>query len=143
MVIRAQQNDDVLQRDDDDQRPDDQRQDAKHNLVRRRISRPDRGQHGLVHSVKRTRPDIAIDNANGAKRETPKSGVAVAIECLGTRKSSRSLIGSIGRHLFKYLCSRRTPKGVESIVLWIRGMKSGSPKIVAAERVCRLSLDLR
>ena len=74
VVVGAQQDHDVFERDDDDQRPEDQRQDAEHRLARRRAAGADRGQHRLAKRVERAGADVAVDDADAAERQRPEAG---------------------------------------------------------------------
>ena len=67
MVVRAQQDRDVLQGNDDDQRPDDQRKNSVH--VRGVGKQPVLGLEALSECVERTRADVAVDYANREQSE--------------------------------------------------------------------------
>ena len=66
VVVGAQHQQHVLDRDDDRQRPDKDRQDAVDVLRRERHMA---GTEDLLDGVQDTGSDVAIDNADGAKRE--------------------------------------------------------------------------
>ena len=78
LVVGAQQDDDVFERDDDDQRPEDQRQHAEHRVAGRRAVGADRGDHRFAEGVERARADVAVDDADAAERQQPEA-VAGAI----------------------------------------------------------------
>ena len=67
LVVRAHHDRDVLDRDDEQQRIDDQRQDAEHVLVRRRHGM--RAEEAFAHRVERARADVAVDDADRGERE--------------------------------------------------------------------------
>ena len=67
LVVGAHHDRDVLDRDDDQQRVDDQRQHAEHVLVRRRHRV--RAEEALAHRVERAGADVAVDDADGGQRE--------------------------------------------------------------------------
>ena len=72
VVVGAQQDQHVFERDDDDQRPQDHRQHAEHDLAR---DRPGSGgrHHRLAERVERARADVAIDDADAAERQRPEA----------------------------------------------------------------------
>ena len=61
LVVRAHDDDDVLERDDEQQRVDDERQHAEHVLGRGADAV--RAEETLAHGVQRTRADVAVDDA--------------------------------------------------------------------------------
>ena len=75
VVVGAQQDQHVFGGDDQEQRPDDQRQDAEHHRLARRIAGPDRRQHRLAQRVERAGADVAVDDADAAERERPEAGL--------------------------------------------------------------------
>ena len=95
VVVRPQQDDDVFQGDDDDQRPQDQRQDAEDHRRCRRSARPHRGGDGDPEGIERTGPDIPINDADAAEDQPPKAAprmrrdcpVGGQIRCSGSRNS--------------------------------------------------------
>ena len=66
-IVGAHDEDRVLERDDEDQRPDNQRDNAEHR-VRERSTAARRGLDGLLEGVKRARADIAVNNSKRAER---------------------------------------------------------------------------
>ena len=77
VVVGAQQDEDVFQRDDDDQRPQDQRHDAEHDVPRgiRRPPLPPAAMHGLAQRVERAGADVAVNDADAADRQAPEAGM--------------------------------------------------------------------
>ena len=71
MIVGPQHEDEVLERDDDDQCPEDQRQDAEDVVVRRgdRV----RAMKALADRVERARADVAVDDAERGEREHDES----------------------------------------------------------------------
>ena len=67
LVVGAHNESDVLDRDDEDKRVDDERQDAEHVLVRRRDGM--RTEEALPHCVQRTGTDVSIDDTEGGQRQ--------------------------------------------------------------------------
>ena len=67
-----QKDQNIFQRDDDDQRPEDQGQNAKHDVACQRSARL-RMHDRLAKGVKRARADIAVDDADATERELPKT----------------------------------------------------------------------
>jgi hypothetical protein len=67
VVVRAQQQHDIFERDDNDQRPQDQRQHAEDGITRERPGCVDR----LAKGVQRAGTDVAIDDPYTAERERP------------------------------------------------------------------------
>src|SRR5207247_10566336 len=71
VVIGAQQDDDVLQRDDKQKRPQDERQHAEHSLAAseaRGLGRDD----CFVEGVERACAEVTVDDADGPDDERPK-----------------------------------------------------------------------
>ena len=77
VIVGAQQDDDVLQGNDQRQRPQDQRQHAE-NRVRPGQPMLDRMGHGFAERIERAGSDIAVNNADRAKRQRPELAVAGA-----------------------------------------------------------------
>ena len=75
LVVGAQQDDDVFERDDDDQRPQDQRQHAEHAPRGRRAVGADRSDHRFAQGVERAGADVAVDDADAAERQQPEVAV--------------------------------------------------------------------
>ena len=75
VIVGAQQDQHVFGGDHDQQRPDDQRQNAEHDRLARRIAGPDGREHRLAHRVERAGADIAVDDADAAERERPEAGL--------------------------------------------------------------------
>ena len=66
-VVGAQDEDAILDRDDEDQRPEDERHHAE-DVLRRRGDGV-RPVEALAQRVERTRPDVAVDDAEGGERK--------------------------------------------------------------------------
>ena len=90
-VVRSQENEYVFDRDDYDQCPNDQRQNAQHDRLGHRIANTNRGLYGFAHRIERAGADVAVDDADAAERERPKAGfrsrfaVAVKRRCAPQR----------------------------------------------------------
>ena len=67
VVVGAHDEDRVFDRDDDDQRPEDQRHDAEHRF-RRNLSVGTGGLRGDVERIERARADVAEDDAHARER---------------------------------------------------------------------------
>ena len=67
MVVGPHDQDRVLDRDDDDQRPEDERHDAEHRF-RRHLTVGARGLRRDVEGVERARADVAEDHAHAGER---------------------------------------------------------------------------
>ena len=93
VVVGAEQDDDVFDRHDEDQRPQDQRQDAEDDLARHRPA-GGRGRDRFLQRVERARADVAVDDADRAERERPEAGLVVA---LGGLARTARLLFRIGR----------------------------------------------
>ena len=78
VVVGAQQDEHVFDRDGEDQRPEEERQDADHQLAGhgRAAMWPPAAAIGLAHGVERAGADIAVDDADGAEREGPETALA-------------------------------------------------------------------
>ena len=93
VVVGAQQDDDVFDRHDEDQRPQDQRQDAEDDLARHRPA-GGRGRDQFLERIERARADVAVDDADRAERQRPEAGLVVA---LGALPRTARLLLRIGR----------------------------------------------
>lgn len=71
LVVRTQQEKHVFYRDDDRQGPDHQRDQADDLHIRHTVVRD--GAQGFAEGIERTGPDIAIDDADGAKRQNQQA----------------------------------------------------------------------
>ena len=69
--VRPQQNEHVLERHEQEQRPHDQRQDAEHRVLHDG-GLAGRGNHGFAKGVDRAGADIAVDDADGTERQGPE-----------------------------------------------------------------------
>ena len=74
LVVGAHDDGDVLDRDDEQQRVDDQRQHAEDVLVRRRHGV--RAEEALAHRVERAGADVAVDDAERRERERKQCAVS-------------------------------------------------------------------
>ncbi len=72
VVVGAQQNQHVLERDHDDQRPQDKRQHAENDVARDRAGL-DRRHDRLAKRVERARADVAIDDPHAAEGQRPQT----------------------------------------------------------------------
>ncbi len=83
LVVGAQQQQHVFAGDDEDQRPEDQRQDAEDDVAawRARRAMPGRRHHGLAEGVEGAGADVAIDDADGADEQAPEArlGMTMAV----------------------------------------------------------------
>ena len=70
MIVRVQHENEVLDRNDNDQRPEDERKDAQD--VSRRGNDGMRSMKAFAESVERARSDVAVDDTNRGKRENEK-----------------------------------------------------------------------
>ena len=90
LVVGVEQDQHVLERDDEQQRPGHQREDAEHRLrPRRAVLR--RSLHGLLQSVEGRGADVAVDDADGAQRQRPEVLVLGAGPGVGTGRRGRLL----------------------------------------------------
>ena len=100
-VVGAQKEEHILDRHDQDQRPDQQRQDAQH--LRRRRSRRASGPQRLAKGIDRRRADIAIDHpdrAQGQDRDALTDGL-VGVDVLAGVLLGLQIIGNIQRLFVK------------------------------------------
>ena len=81
VIVGAEQDQHIFDGDDQDQRPDDERQDAEDHRLERSLAASRRGMHGFAQGIERARADVAIDDADAAEREAPK---IAARGCFGT-----------------------------------------------------------
>ena len=66
-IVGAQDEDDVLERDDEDQRPEDEREDAQHGGLAQ-VQATGMAE-GLAHRVERAGADVAVDHPDRSERE--------------------------------------------------------------------------
>jgi hypothetical protein len=83
VVVGPHDQDSVLGRDDDDQGPEDQRQDAQDGLWRRRAA----GLDGLLERVERAGADVAIDDAERRQRQPCRA--SLGLQHRGQRRGAR------------------------------------------------------
>ena len=72
VIVGAKQDQHVFDGDDEDERPDDQRQDAEDGGLACGLTAARRRQHGFAQGVERARADVAIDDANATERKPPE-----------------------------------------------------------------------
>ena len=72
VIVGAEQDQHVFDGDDQDQRPDDERQDAEDHRLERSLAASRRRMHGFAQRIERARADVAIDDADAAERQPPK-----------------------------------------------------------------------
>ena len=77
VVVEPQQDEHVFRGDDEQQRPNDQRQYAEHGRLGRHPAWPPGGDHRLAQCVERARADVAVNDAETAERQRPKAGLGV------------------------------------------------------------------
>ena len=82
VIVGAEQDQHVFHGDDEDQRPDDERQNAEDHRLGRGLATARRRQHGFAQGIERARADVAVDDADTAERQAPK---IAARRSLGTR----------------------------------------------------------
>ena len=73
VVVGAHDDGDVLDRDDQHERVDDERQHAEDVLVRRRDSMS--AEEALPHRIQRARADVAVDDAESGQRQRQQAAV--------------------------------------------------------------------
>jgi hypothetical protein len=79
-IVRSHQYDDVLDADDQNQRPDDQRQYAEDDgLVGRNIRAAARCQHRFAQGVEGARADVAVNDADRAEGQRPECALRVRL----------------------------------------------------------------
>ena len=71
VVVGAQDEQHVLDRDDHDQRPEDERHDAEDHLAREGASSRSGGE-GLLQGIERARADVAVHDPERAERQRPE-----------------------------------------------------------------------
>jgi hypothetical protein len=95
-IVGAEQDEHVFDGDDEEQRPDDERQNAQDHRLGRALAATGRRQHGFAQGIEGARADVAIDDADASKRQRPKIGPS---ECLGGRAVSSRVGGEGVWHL--------------------------------------------
>ena len=94
VVVGAQQDHDVFQRDDDEERPQDQRHDAEHRRqVQFGMVRTGSSEDRFAQCVERACADIAIDDADAADGERPDAAAGVRFVFAIRRRSARDWSG--------------------------------------------------
>ena len=105
IVVGAQQDQNVFAGHDDDQRPQDERQHAEHGIPADGAGGGTCRHHSLAQGVERAGADIAIDHADAAKRERPKTGRGAAFGVhVGGRRQRCGPFGGVCAHK---RCGRR------------------------------------
>ena len=89
--VGPQENEDVLERDEQEQRPHDQREDAQHG-VGCDDGFAGGGDHGFAKGVDRAGADVAVDDADGAERQRPELA-GLRIVCLAPLRATRAASG--------------------------------------------------
>src|SRR5262245_55434462 len=99
-IVGPQQDDDVFQRDDENERPNDQRENSEHGDLVRGISRSDRCDHGFAHRIKGARTDVAVDDADRPQCERPETGAwaCLSVDFGRNRAAAISSGNRGGRH---------------------------------------------
>ena len=97
VVIGPQQDHHIFQRDHDDQRPQDQRDDAKHRMRGRLAARACRSD-GLAQRIERAGADVAIDHADAADHERGKTGGGMGVAMPVGRRRFRGGNSNFSRH---------------------------------------------
>jgi hypothetical protein len=97
VVVGAQEDQHVFQRDDDDQRPQDEREHAEHGVPRKLAAAAGSGYRRFAQGVERARADVAIDDTDAAERETPRASagtlLAAAVRGQVARQGRRQAVG--------------------------------------------------
>ena len=88
LVVGAQQDEHVFERDDENQRPQDQRDDPEHDLARGALGGRAGGDDRLAKRIERTRADVAVDDADAAEGERPKAGRRTRVAVLFHRHNA-------------------------------------------------------
>ena len=140
LVVGAHHDRDVLDRDDEQQRVDDERQHAEHVLVRRRHRV--RAEEALAHRVERAGADVAVDDAEGGEDDCRATPVVRTVSQISSG--------------FSYITRRRGPPA--ALQVWPQGplarrhriprsvwrreilRKPGSPYTVARPRAAPIRL---
>ena len=113
VIVGAEQDQHVFDGDDQDQRPDDQRQDAEDHRLERSLAASRRRMHGFAQGIERARADVAIDDADAAERQAPK---------IAARRCFRA--GAVGSNASSLS------------VRHVRGVRGRSCASLAAARAC-------
>ncbi len=88
VVVGPHQDEDVFQRHNDDQRPEDQRQHADHRVGCHAVHGGRRGR-GFAEGVQRAGADIAIHHANATQHQRPEAGGGMALSIASRRRGIR------------------------------------------------------
>ena len=75
VVVGAHENDHVFQRDDENQRPEDQRENAEDGRFVNDARAAVRGGHRFTERIERARSDVAVDDTDAADCQRPESGL--------------------------------------------------------------------
>jgi hypothetical protein len=77
VVVGAQQDQDVFDRHDEDERPQDQRKHAEHRAAGNEAAGAAGRRYRLAQRIKRARADVAVDDPDAADGERPEAGVGM------------------------------------------------------------------
>jgi hypothetical protein len=89
LVVGAQENENVFGRDDEQQCPNDQRENAEDRLLGRRVAASDCGGDGFANSVERAGSNISVDHADAAERQREEA----CMRCFGRMQIAAGLAG--------------------------------------------------
>ncbi len=105
MVIGAQQDHHVFQRDDDDQRPQDQGENTQYSQRRDAAFGPARSDNGFAQRVQRAGADVAIDDTDAAEHQGLEAGGGMRFPMSVGRGRFRRGDRTLGRHGKGLYCS--------------------------------------
>ena len=97
VIVRPQQDEDVFECDNQNERPDDQRQNSENRGFASRVARANRRHHGFAHRIEGARADIAVDDADRAQRQGQEArpGARLAM-CFGGNSAAAFCGGNRG-----------------------------------------------
>src|SRR5215831_17527872 len=100
VVVGAQQDDDVFERDDENECPNNERQNAENDGFAGGITGADRRHHGFAHGIEGARADVAVDDADRPQRERPETGPRTRVGAAFARNHGSLNGGNLGPRVF-------------------------------------------
>jgi hypothetical protein len=113
LVVGVEQHQHVLDRDDQEHGPYDQRQDAEYGLGAGRGAVFGGGRHGLAQGVEGTGANVAVDDTQGTERQGPKALVAFPV--LGAMNAGGCLCHLAGVLELRVLVAQRWARLIHPI----------------------------
>src|SRR5262249_57491290 len=100
VVGGAKQDDDVFERDDENECPNNERQNAENDPFAGWVTGADRRHYGFAHRIEGARADVAVDDADRPQRERPETDPRTRVGAAFARNHSSLSGGHLGLRAF-------------------------------------------